>query len=104
MMHLPGINEGGDMVTAVVLVNAEHGKVNEVAENLAELPGVVDVYSVGGRLDIVVVARVKTNEEVANLVNGRMIEIQGIMKTETLVAFKAYSRPDVEAGFSLGGR
>jgi DNA-binding Lrp family transcriptional regulator len=91
------------MVTAVVLVNAEHGKVNEVAEKLAELPGVVDVYSVGGRFDIVIVARVKTNEDIADMVNGHMIEIQGIRSTETLVAFKAYSRRDVEAGFSLGG-
>jgi len=90
------------MVTVVVLANAEHGKVNEVAEKLAELPGVVDVYSVGGRFDLVIVARVKTNEEVADLVNGHMIRIHGISSTETLVAFKAYARRDVEAGFSLG--
>ena len=92
------------MVTAVILVNAEHGKVNQVAEALAELPGVSEVYSVGGRYDLVAIIRVKTNEAVADLVNGSMVGVQGISATETLVAFKAYARSQVEAGFSLGGK
>ncbi len=92
------------MITAVTLINAEHGKVNEVAEQLAELPGVAEVYSVGGRYDLVAVIRVKTNEEVADVVNGGMVNVRGIRNTETLIAFKAYARRDVEAGFSLGGR
>ena len=91
------------MVTAIVLVNVEHGKVNQVSEALAELSGVSEVYSVGGRYDLVAIIRVKTNEAVADLVNGSMAGLHGISATETLVAFKAYARRDVEAGFSLGG-
>jgi len=92
------------MVTAVILVTVEHGKVNEVAEKLADMPGIAEVYSVGGRYDLVAMIRVKTNEDVADLVNGRMVGVDGIHSTETLIAFKTYSRRDVEAGFSLGGR
>jgi DNA-binding Lrp family transcriptional regulator len=91
------------MVTAIVLVNVEHGKVNQVSETLADLAGVSEVYSVGGRYDLVAIIRVKDNEAVADLVNGSMAGLNGIRATETLVAFKAYGRREVEAGFSLGG-
>ena len=91
------------MVTAIVLINTTHGHINEVAEKLVEMDGVSEVYSVGGRYDLVVLIRVSTNEEMAELVTGNMLKLANIERTETLIAFKAYSRHDLEAMFALGG-
>lgn len=90
------------MVTAIVLINTEHGHIQTVAEKLVELEGVSEVYSVGGRYDLVVVIRVRTNDEMADLVTRQMLQLDHIAKTETLIAFKAYSQHDLEYMFSLG--
>jgi len=90
------------MVTAIVLLNVAHGQINEVAERLAEMKGVSEVYSVGGRYDLVAVIRVKSNEELADLVTREMLRLASIEHTETLIAFRAYSRHDLEAMFSVG--
>lgn len=90
------------MVTTIVLINVEHGRINEVAEQLADLEGVSEVYSVGGRFDLVVVIRVKTNEQMADLVTNQMLKVEGIQKSETLIAFRAFSRHDLESMFSVG--
>lgn len=90
------------MVTSIILIHAERTMVNAVAERLIEIEGISEVYSVSGQYDLVAIARVKSNDEVANLVTNRMYSIEGIVKTETMLAFKAYSRHDLEAMFSLG--
>jgi DNA-binding Lrp family transcriptional regulator len=90
------------MVTTLVLINTAHGKINEVAEQLADLAGVSEVYSVAGRYDLVALIRVKTNEQMADLVTSRILQVPGIEKTETLIAFRAFSRHDLESMFSIG--
>ena len=90
------------MVTAIVLINTHHGRINEVAEALAELAEFSEVYSVGGSYDIVGILRVDTNEASADMVTNRMIRIEGIEHTETMIAFKTYSRHDLEEIFSIG--
>ena len=90
------------MVTAIVLINVNHGHINDVAENLLAIQGVSEVYSVGGRYDLVAVIRVKTNEEMAGVVTSRMLKIQYIEKTETLLAFRTYSMHDLERMFAIG--
>jgi DNA-binding Lrp family transcriptional regulator len=90
------------MVTAIVLIDVERGKVNDVAENLVDLPGVAEVYSVSGRYDLVAIIRVKTNDEMANLITARMQAQEGITNTETMLAFRTYSQHDLEVMFSLG--
>jgi len=90
------------MVTSIVLMNVERGRVQEVAETLAAIPGVSEVYSVGGRYDLVALLRVKVNEDLADLVTHQISTVEGILQTETLIAFRAYSRHDLEAMFSLG--
>ena len=90
------------MVTSIILIHAERTRVNTVAEQLIEIEGISEVYSVSGQYDLVAIARVKNNDEVANLVTNRMYGIEGIVKTETMLAFKAYSRHDLEAMFSVG--
>jgi DNA-binding Lrp family transcriptional regulator len=89
------------VVTAIVLVNTERGRVVEVAERLVEITGVSEVFSVAGRYDLVALLRVKTNDEMAELVTGGLQRVQGVAHTETLTAFRAYSRHDLERMFGL---
>ncbi len=90
------------MVTAIVLINVEHGAVNEVADALASIDGFAEVYSVGGRYDLVAIIRVSTNEEMAALVTNSLMGVDKISDTETLIAFRAYSSHDLERMFSVG--
>jgi DNA-binding Lrp family transcriptional regulator len=91
------------MVTSIILISTERSKINEVAEKLAETNGITEAYSVSGRnFDIIAMARVPSNDELANLVTIELSKIDAILKTETLLAFKAYSRHDLEAMFQVG--
>jgi len=90
------------MVTAIVLIKTLHGSITDVAERLAELPQVSEVYSVGGSYDVVAILRTSDNEAIATLVTKTMAGIKGIERTETMIAFKAYSRHDLESIFSIG--
>jgi DNA-binding Lrp family transcriptional regulator len=90
------------MVTSIILIKAERTAINRVAEALVDLNGISEVYSVSGNYDLVAVARVKDNDALAVLVTDKMREIEGIAHTETMLAFKAYSRHDLDAMFSLG--
>ncbi len=90
------------MVTAIVLMSVERGQVNATAEALADLKQISEVYSVGGRYDLVAVIRVRTNEELAETVTKHLAGLKAIRNTETLIAFRSYSRHDLEAMFSLG--
>ncbi|MGB3224175.1 MAG: Lrp/AsnC ligand binding domain-containing protein [Desulforhopalus sp.] len=90
------------MVTSIILMNVERSKINEVAELLEGIPGISEVYSVSGNYDLIAIVRVATNEELAQLVTQKMHAIKEIQKTETMLAFKAYSKHDLEAMFSVG--
>ena len=90
------------MVTAIVLVNAKREMVNETAQQLVKLAGVTEVYSVAGNYDLVVIIRAPSNEVMAELVTGAMLRLVGIERTTTLVAFKSYSKYDLERIFSIG--
>ena len=90
------------MVTAIVLMNVERSRVNRTAEELAGMQEVSEVYSVSGRFDLVAMIRVKTNDQVAEMVTNRLPEVEGIQSTETMLAFRAYSRHDLDRMFSLG--
>ena len=90
------------MVTAIVFINAEVARIPEVAEAVAALPGVSEVYSVTGALDLIAMVRVADHEQVAEVVADRLNKVPGILRTETHIAFRAYSAHDLEAAFSLG--
>ena len=89
-------------VTAVVLIKAKTREIGALASALAELEGVVDVYSVAGRYDLVAIVRAARNEELADIVSDRMHALPGIVDSETLISFRVYRNSDVEAGFGLG--
>jgi DNA-binding Lrp family transcriptional regulator len=90
------------MVSAVVLLKVERESINDVAAELAELRGITEVYSVAGRYDLVAVLRVPDNESLADLVTNQMLMVDGILDSETLIAFRVFSRHDLEAMFSIG--
>ena len=90
------------MITAVVLIRAEKGAVPELGETIAAVPGVSEVYSVTGEIDLIALVRVRQHEEVADVVADRLNKVDGVLSTETHVAFRAYSQHDLEAAFSLG--
>jgi DNA-binding Lrp family transcriptional regulator len=90
------------MVTAIVLIKAETSRIPELANQIAEMDGVQEVFSVAGRVDLVAVVKVSRNEELADVISDKMRHLDGIVETETMIAFRAYSRQELEAGFELG--
>lgn len=89
------------MVTSIILINAQRDRINEIAEELADIEAISEVFSVSGKYDLIAIARVPANEELASLVTNKLLKIDGIEQTETLLAFKSYSRHDLEAMFSV---
>jgi DNA-binding Lrp family transcriptional regulator len=90
------------MVTAIVLINTAQGSTAEVAQALIGLAGISEAYSVAGSYDLVAIARVRDHDELADLVAGRVQKVPGIEATNTLIAFRAYSRRDLEAMWDIG--
>ena len=89
------------MVTALVLLSVDRDKVDTIAQQLSDMKGISEVYSVAGRYDLAVVIRTKDNDQLAELVTGTMLKVKGIQKSETLIAFRIYSKHDLESMFSL---
>ena len=90
------------MVTSIILMNVERARVNEVAEQLADRAEISEVYSVSGSCDLVAIVRVPCNDDLARLVTEHLTQIGGIIRTETMLAFRAYSRHDLEEMFAIG--
>ena len=89
------------MVTSIILINAQRTQINDVAEQLADIESISEVYSVSGRYDLIAIVRVRTNEELSELVTNELKTVDGITHTETMLAFRAYSRHDLDAMFSI---
>ena len=90
------------MVHAFVLIDAEPGRIAALAEELADVDGIAEVYSVAGEADIVAIVRVRHHEELADVVTRRIAAHEGIVATRTLIAFQAFSRHDLESLWDLG--
>lgn len=90
------------MVTALVFIKTERTRINEVAEKLIDIDGISEVYSISGQFDLVAMLRMETNEELAELVTNQMAKVEGIMDTETHIAFRTFSHHDLEHMFSIG--
>jgi DNA-binding Lrp family transcriptional regulator len=90
------------MTHAVVLIGAARGSISTLGGKLADVEGVAEVYSVTGEFDFVAMLRVRNPEEVAQVVTHRFAEIEGIERTQTMIAFEVFSQHDLEALFSIG--
>ena len=89
-------------VTAVVLIKAATGQVSDLAAQLVEVDGVAEVFSVAGRYDLIAIVRRRDNEELATVVTDRVRKLAGIIDSETLIAFRTYSRSELEAASAFG--
>ncbi len=90
------------MMTAFVLLTVEPGRVKPLASELLDVPGITEVYSVAGTYDLVAIARVKAHDELADLVTAHIASLAGIVRTDTLIAFRAFSKRDLESMWDLG--
>ena len=90
------------MITAIVMIDAATDSIAEVAEAVAELDGVSEVYSVAGEADLIAIVRVREFEQVAQVIAGRINKVPGVVDTDTHIAFRAYSRHDLESAFAIG--
>jgi len=90
------------VITAIVFIKAEVSQIPEVAQQIAALDGVSEVYSVTGEIDLIALLRVSRHDEVATLVPDQLNKVPGVLATETHIAFRTYSSHDLEAAFSLG--
>lgn len=90
------------MITAIVMVTVATDQIPEVAETIADIDGISEVYSVAGNVDLIAVVRVRAFEDVAEVIAGRVNKVPGVTDTETHIAFRAYSRHDLESAFAIG--
>lgn len=90
------------MITAIVFINADVARIPEVAQQIAALDGVSEVYSVTGDIDLIAMLRVREHDDIATLVPDQLNKVDGVLATETHIAFRTYSTHDLEAAFSLG--
>ena len=90
------------MITAIVFVHADVARIPEVAQAIADLDGVSEVYSVPGTVDLIALVRVRSIDEAATTVADQVNKVPGVEGTETHIAFRAYSTHDLEAAFSIG--
>ncbi|MGH7777250.1 MAG: Lrp/AsnC family transcriptional regulator [Candidatus Dormibacterales bacterium] len=90
------------MVTAIILVRATRDGVSGLGPRLAALEGVAEVYTVTGDWDFVAIVRVRHHDDLARTVTERLVRLEGIQRTNTMVAFQQHSTHDLEAMFGLG--
>jgi DNA-binding Lrp family transcriptional regulator len=90
------------MITAIVMVTVESDKIPEVAEELADISGVSEVYSVAGDVDLIAIVRVREFDQIAEVIAGRISKVTGVLHTDTHIAFRAYSRHDLDDAFAIG--
>jgi DNA-binding Lrp family transcriptional regulator len=90
------------MTHAIVLIQAEGSVLGTLGGELADIEGVAEAYSVTGDWDFVAILRLREQDQLAQVVTGKLSQLPGVRRTQTMVAFEAYSRHDLEALFSLG--
>jgi len=90
------------VITAIVFIKADVARIPEIAQEIAAIDGVSEVYSVTGDIDLIALLRVRQHDDVAALVPDHLNKVPGVLSTETHIAFRTYSTHDLEAAFSLG--
>lgn len=90
------------MIHAIVLIQAESSSLATLGDQLADIEGVAEAYSVTGDWDFVAILRLRDPDQLAQVVTGGISGLAGVHRTQTMVAFEAFSRHDLEALFSIG--
>ena len=90
------------MITTIVMISVDPSRIPEAAQEIAEIEGVSEVYSVAGDVDLIAIVRVREFDQIAEVVAGRLSKVAGVLGTDTHVAFRAYSSVDLDAAFDIG--
>lgn len=90
------------MLNAIVLIQASSSRIPEVAQTILDLPGVSEVYSTAGHVDLIAIVRAHDMEEAAEIISDRINKIDGVVDTDTHIALRTYSEHDLESMFSIG--
>lgn len=90
------------MITSIVLISTSTDRIPEIAERIAALEGVSEVYSVTGAHDLIAMVRVARHDDLADVIPGRISKVPGVVSTETHIAFRTYSQHDLESAFAIG--
>lgn len=90
------------MITAIVFIEADVARLAEIAEEIADIAGVSEVYSVTGELDLIAMVRVREHDDIARVVADRLNKVEGVLATQTQIAFQTFSQHDLEEAFSIG--
>jgi DNA-binding Lrp family transcriptional regulator len=90
------------MTHAIVLIEAERGAMTKLGEQIADVDGVAESYSVTGAWDFVAIVRVRVHDQLADVITAGIGGLPGVLRTQTMVAFEAFSRHDLEAMFAIG--
>lgn len=90
------------MITAIVHIDTDPARIPEIAKAVAEIGGVSEVYSVTGETDLIAMVRVREHERLADVIADRISKVDGVLRTQTFIAFRAYSATDLEAAFAIG--
>ncbi|MDR1392553.1 MAG: Lrp/AsnC ligand binding domain-containing protein [Bifidobacteriaceae bacterium] len=90
------------MITAVVLIQTEAALIPEAAQRIANVPGISEVYSVTGDVDLIAIAKVRRHEDLASVIADRVSKTPGVTSTQTFIAFQTYSTQDLDQAFDIG--
>jgi len=90
------------MLTAFILVKSSRDALTSLGPRLADVEGIAEVYTVTGEWDFIAIVRVREQEELAGVVTQRLTRLDGVERTQTMVAFQQFSAHDLEAMFGLG--
>ena len=90
------------MITAMILINTERGKVNLAGAQIASIEGVQEVWSVSGRYDLVAIIRIRHIDDLARIATEKLATVDGITHTESMVAFEKISPADLAGMLDLG--
>ena len=90
------------MITSIVLIKTSVDRIPEIAEKIAAIEGVSEVYSVTGAHDLIAMVRVAQHDDLADIITGQISKLPGVASTETHIAFRTYSQHDLEAAFAIG--
>lgn len=90
------------MLTAIVLIETDAARIPEVASQIADIRGVSEVYSVTGEVDLIALVRVREHDDLADVIADRVSKVEGVLRTQTYIAFRTYSQHDLDQAFALG--
>ena len=90
------------MTNAFILMNVETGRLKALADELLAIDGIAEVYSVAGEWDLIAIARLRRHEDLSDLITEQVASLRGILRTETLIAFRAFSKRDLGLMWDIG--